>query len=1242
MKAFGIPRFDSGAAGIHLLWTWPDVLPLSTHGYDIQRLEYSQKDWRWTCETISRQMFDLLRILAEIPAPLGPLRLQTGVTFTRAWDDSLGTPTVGFWGPTVYSAGAYKSPSFSVLIQELTRPADRISVEIENDEALLVIALSGGKSVAVAVGDGSGYILLSAPSIDVVRVYFPSNRLLFEAKICVASVDATAAEWAKAPYLVRGLTLPIHEADPALTTPATEYAAAKRRLLGTETLSQADFEQFVATLRKPVAATALGRSGQRVVLARGDPTQTYEELTLNHQLAALAIHPKLRRVLGFGFADRKGLTKGSTYVYRVTGHFDAGDVADTIYDFHLVPSATVLPAAFTLGALGLRFALPVTVVLDPSPSTTALQDTSRRGVSIQANPADASWLLPSLDTWSVVLDFPTPVSQVVLEVDTNHSFRYVGGIPWEWPLGAVLEPVPAAPRAELNFPQPISQLRLTGAGTLYGIRIPSGAKGTVDVYAVTPPISYTAQPLPIPPLPFFVENLQEPLATLTGPIDESTPVQPRPPVGMRLNWLPATVGGVPIWPTDVDAGPPLDSIAYVIDHRTVIPPSTYGSWDPLQGGDNLTLGSRDDAAPDVPLLYGCDLAVVFPEARPRSADSGLALHLSDIFGQADPATGEQRPEQPLGSYHQYQIRSMDAVGRVGTLATLSNIVRLETHIPPPLPVGPQPEPPLDSNGRLTAPLGPRARAILRGAPGLTAADIALLGSHSNAILLEWGWRPQERDIDPATTEFRVYLTAPLDTVHASVTAVSSASPNWLLGVTTDLPLVANELAGQWITCNGYPFQVVANTAGTSPTITVGPPALSPTIPVIGPLVFGRPLAPQHQRASGWDQRVAVYPLTAADTYQHVFYDLFSLSPAQPRGSVWVGVSAADDQPYVPDERTAGPNANRPGNESAIVTCTVDARYRGQPVFSVPPPLGDVPEIVTDEPTGRQVLASLDLAALLGGALPAGAPIAIERCSSDDVTSALSVVASAVTLTHADGTRETITFANPGDEAAVLATLSSNTPQALANRYLLHVVAASSDPMAFFTRLSSDIDQVGSFEDRLPPKPSRFLYCVRAADALGHLSDGGAILPVVVRVPSIAPAVTVRFKALSTTNTSISLSVIAPSDPGTTYALLFADLAPAGTDPPTQGEAQLLRIPNRRDLYPNNGIRLLLSDGTLLSPALSKPLGDPDVTIAADGTRTVMLTIPATRGQWATLWCFAMTSDGIPSQACGPFSTGVGS
>ena len=221
-------------------------------------------------------------------------------------------------------------------------------------------------------------------------------------------------------------------------------------------------------------------------------------------------------------------------------------------------------------------------------------------------------------------------------------------------------------------------------------------------------------------------------------------------------------------------------------------------------------------------------------------------------------------------------------------------------------------------------------------------------------MLEWGWRQAERDIDPTTAEFRVYSTVPPDVVEGTITAVASAPPDWHIQLTTNVPLVADELVSQWITSNGYPFRVVHNDAGTSPSMLLGVSALHPTIqPVPGPVTFGRPLAPEHQRPRGWDQRVAVYPLTAADTYRHVFYDVLTLSPAHPKDALWVGVSAADAQSYVPDERTTGALASRPGNESGIVACGIVARYRGQPVFSVPLPLGDVPEIVTDgRPGGR--------------------------------------------------------------------------------------------------------------------------------------------------------------------------------------------------------------------------------------------------------------------------------------------------
>ena len=1259
MQAFAIPRLDPGAEGIHLVWSWPDDLPISVHGYDVQRIDGRDQRWAERCETITRPIIDFLRAHAEVPAALGPLRLREGAGFNPLTDESLyssaadpGDHPPGFGDPArgqvdaAVATLAARAPgvaasariTFDEFIQEVTAPVERARVQATARMAV-AIALRNGKAVASGTGVAPATIELTAPAIDTVIVYAFSPQ---EIEICVFDRPKDDRAWANAEYVAKGLTLPIHECDPALTTAAQELAKARSRLVGGETIADADFARLSATLRSAAGAPALGRSGERITLTRADTTQSFEEMPFVAQLSALALHPKARRVLGFGFADRKGLVAGHTYMYRVTGRFDAADLYDTIYDVQRVPASTVMPAAFSIRDVGFRFQTPVQVVLDPAPPSNALHAASRRGIRVDTTGYDpGSWLLPSFDGWSAIITFSAPLSKVVLEVGAGNSFSYAAGMPWSFgsPPPA---PLPPGTRVELNFGSPVQELRLAGKGTLYAVRIPSGASGVVEVHAYTQPVTYAAQALPDAPTVLSAFNLQQPPVTLTGPIDESTQVPPRPPVGFKLNWLPAPSSTIGAWPNDLDAGPPLDAVAYAIDHRLVTPPTTYAPWEPIVADDNLTLGSRDMTPPSVRLEYGCDLDELFPAIRPRSSAAGFALHLSDVFGEEDPTTGVVRPAQPLGTYHQYQIRSVDAVGRVSGTPTLSNIARLEKHVPPPLPVGPQPPPPLDENGHLTGPSGARARAIVRGAPGLTADDIALLGTHQNAVLLEWGWRQNERDVDPTAAEFRVYLTRPLDAVHATIGAVASAVTRWQIALTTDLPLIANELAGLWLTSGQYPFLIAQNDAGTTPTVLVEKSLLQPTLhPVPGAVVIGRRLNPDHQRPRGWDQRVAVYALTAGENYRHVFYDVLTLSATQPKDAVWVGVSAADAQPYVADERTTGGNANRPGNESGIVTCAATARYRGRPVFTIPAPLGDIPELVTDEPTGRQVLVDLDLNALLGGALSPGAPVALLRCSVDQVLSRTSISGGDVVLTHPDGSQETIAFPNPTDHAAVLATLSGDSPQRIANKYLLRLVAASSDPLAFFERTSGELSAVGPVEDRLAPKAGRFLYALRAADAAGHVSEGGGVLPIVVRVPSTAGAVKPLRRSLTTTSTSLSLTVAVGADWDTTTLLLFAVASPPHTNPVAQGPADLIRSPNRRDLYPNGGLRLRTSNGSILSPAVVKDLGDTDVVTEQDGTRVATLTMSASHGAWVTVWCYALTRDGFASFVCGPFSTGVG-
>lgn len=1263
MRAIAIPRLDAAGLGIHLAWSWPDILPLSEGGYDIQRLTGHEQRPVEHCETIDQHIIEILRAHGEYPAPLGPLRLKSNVAFSPMTDPSL---SLNVGQAPIASVTALQSSvrraitgvlaaspvavapapgSLDEFIQELDVPAERVTASAVASSALL-IALSAGKVVAVAPGTGSPITMqAAAAAIDTVLVYTSKVQSLTICVFTAPDPKILDGAWAAAPYIVKGLTLPIHEADPSLTTALAEFNAAKSRLVGGETLVNAEFNRMVPSMRAAVSGTQFGRTGERILLVRNNTDDPFEEMAFEAQLSALVIHPKLRRVLGFGFADTKGLTPGLTYYYRITGRFREPDLSDDIYDVHLAPSATQLPQFFTIRDMAVRVQTPVSVVLDPGAPSNGLTSVTRRGIRIDTSGFDNSWLSPHFGLWSVIFDLPRPVTDIVLEVRPGHSFQFAGGDMWGG-FGAPSGPVPPGPFASLHFVVPITQLRLVGKGTLYAVRLPSGSSGITEVHAYAS-ATFAAQPLPAAPPVLTIYNLQQPPAIIAGPIDESTTVPPRSPLGFRVNWLPATVGGVGVWPDDLDAGPPLDAIGYQIEHRRVTLPATFGPWEPIQSGDNFTVGSRDNVQPDVRLEPGMDFEQVFPRIRPRHPDAGFALHLSDVFGEKDPATGVVRPAQPPGSYHQYHIRAMDAVGRISSTWTESNQARLEKHIPPPLPVDPQTgagpsPPPLNAQGHLSLPPGPTARAIVKGAKGLTPADVALLGAHQNAIVLKWGWRQQERDLDPYAKEFRVYAGAPPDIVSGTVTSVASVAPNWNLNLSLDRTLATNECAGQWVTTGGYPFLILSNGAGSSVQITVAAAKASPSAtPAVGPVIFGRPVTALHRRPGAWAPRVATYPLTAAGSYQHVFYDLLTLTPAHPRDAIWVGVSSADDQSYVPDEIAAGPLAPRPGNESSIAIGTVMARYQGQPVFSVPPPIGDVPELVTEEPTGRQVLVPLDLPTLLGGALASGAPIAIERCSADEVINRLRVSAGNIVLKGFDNVDQVIAFGNPGDEANVLATLNSDDPQNLANRYLLYLVTHATHPEAFFERVSQQLDSVAMINDRLAPKPGRFLYRVRAADAAGHVSDGGAILPIIVRVPSTASAAAPLRRSLTVDNTAAHLTVAVPIDPDTTHVLLFAKVTAPLVAPANYTGADLLRIPNRRDLYPNNGIRLQLPDGTLLAPLIAKNLSDGDVTVEASGVRVVTLSVNAVAKSWVNLWCYGLTRDGFGSYVCGPFGIGVG-
>jgi hypothetical protein len=1207
--------------GVHIAWSGPELTPLAVGGYEVRRRLHREFKTTTTCAS-----FDAARLA---------LLAQTGVL-----PDELGVMLLHTWRPgqTAIAPSAAENFPFSVFTQELAAATNQVSVNCTARSAF-AIAISGGKSTGIELVPATG-VVLTGQAIDTVVIYASLPTALRICAIKPAAPDEDAASWSTAEVLVSGLTLPLRECDPSLTDPAQELAKARQRLLSNETFTLDEANHLSAALRRG-AASPVGRPCDRVLLDRTDITVAYQETVFSDRIALATLDPRLRRVLGFGFADITAIV-GETYDYRVSGLFPAADLEDAVYDLHQIASGAALPATFRIGDVTIRLGAPTDVILDPSSDASGLTARSRRGIALA--PGDSlggfvSWWPEGL---SCVIDLPRPLESLVLELPATHSLSFAGclGAGEPGPFSAA----PPGPSAVLTFSSPINQVRLKGAGTLYALRLPALVSGLTELSQICSAVQLAAIPAPAPPVTVSAVGLQTPPAIITDAIDEQTPVAARLQPGFRVLWEPALLSASPGWPDDLGADPPLEALAFVIEHRRVYDDTTADPWEPIQPGDNLTFGSWPASQGPPSMGYGGDVGAAFPLRRQRVAGSAVVMAVTDLLSDVATTDDPPRAAAPLGSSHQYRIQAMDVVGRVSDTWTESAVVRLEKHIPPPLPVGPQPEPELTGDPpRLSAPLGARARTILASDPDISPADATLLGTHQSAVVLEWGWRPSERDLDPTTQEFRVYAQSRAPTVAPGViTSVSPGVGQWVLDYATDRELIADECAGQWLAVGDQAFRIVTHTAGANPQVTVAASLVNPaTAPLTGSAVFGRPLNATHQRPATWDSRVAVVPLTSADSYSYVLYDLLSVSATSRTDEAWVGVSAADGEAYIADEISVDqPNGGRPGNESSIASVTTFARYRGRPQFAMPPPLGDIPEIVTDEPTGRSLSVSFDGSALLGGAIESGASVALERCPLDAVLAITALDGGDVIMRRAEGTHQVVVFANPGDETAVRTALSSDHPERIASRYALYLAGHFDQPGELFARVDGVLRAAGGLIDRTPPKPGRYFYRIRLADASGvAISDGGAILPMVVRVPSTMPMPAPLRRSAAVGAGTLRVAIALDPDPELAWALLFCRVGDYASAPPDPANAQLLRVPNRRDLYPGAGVRLRLADGVVLAPATaSVAVADVD----PDGRLALSLTAPlpdVSPGQLQQIqyWCFGLSRDGVPSRPLGPYT-----
>lgn len=1167
--AHAIGQVSGDLRGIHVLFVGPHAWIYAPGGWVVERRLWQRPDGRTECANLRDALLAELRRERELDTPIGVATLRNG-TWVHPASGTPGTAevlTVDLGEPTSLAIVAMPGPNWTAY------------------------GARGGKVVAAAPAQtAAGQVLLSAPGIDRIVVHAQHADSW---RVCTIADPAVGMGWTE----IARLQLPLRELDGSLANGDDEWELARSRLVPGDDLDQPTFAELADALR-PLAVDGEERPIDRSI--RPDPDSPDTILGALDPLRLAVLDPQVRRALGLAhFDDDPALQLGQTYQYRVSAKLPP-DAAMPRAGFHNVPVGTQVPAGFFLGDVHVRLAQPSHVELLPTGAAGEIV-VGRRAISIRGR-EHPHWLLPDLLDAAAVLDFATPRGAIVLgtaDADLRYeAFDADGG-------AAGAGDVPGTGDATLTFSAPATRVVLYGKGRWLGLREPSAA-GDVLFWDTTGPVVFAEPPPPPTPL-----SIAASVAGLTAPTTNGP--RPRSQLGFDVTWRPALAFDANAWPPDADAAPPFEATRFELEHEVL-----GEGFGPVFGERGLAFGDRGGKPRD-PLVPGADVMQVFPEQPPPPTGAAQDFTIRDHFLR-DP---EAPPPQP-GTEHRYRVRALDEIGRASGWAT-SAAALLEKRFPPPPPVGP----PADGDGVRVA--GVRARVLVRDAPDLTDDDRALLDENAgtSAIVLTWAWRGEQRELDPWATEFRVYASScGVGPVPGSLTAVTPVGGGRF---TVDLALaraVATDAArGSYLPAGGE-YRILGHGAGSTVQATVETlvPAEDGTFPApaVGSTVLPVPPAAAQSRPETWDQRLEVVPITNDEVYELVLLDLLQPSETSPRQAVWVGVSAADAEPYVPDSLSGG---SRPGNESPLAAVRCEARYHGRPELDAPPPIGDVPAVTTARASAAGVEHDVDVLPYLAGTgLAAGELVRVEHLSDGDLLAALradgsDVVAVPPAAAPAGADEDPIAVPNSGDRAEIIATLGGD-PLALADRYVVFLAARHPYADWLFTPVAPATYTLGqpvrfSFE----PGAARHVVRVRRVDAAGHSSAGAATCAVILRVPAVAPPAPPDYLGAEWTTTPDGLRVelrAGVPDERTSHLLLWvASLDPRG--------AQLATVGSRRDL-PGFGVRLRTADGSSLEPAVVEL--DP-------ATREITVLAEAAAGPHFA-WLAAVDRDGVPSRLAGAF------
>lgn len=1172
IRVHAISEVDGGRRGIHVLFCGPPAWIHAPQGWLIERRLAQRQRGDMRCAILSGATLAELRRERELITPIGIATLRDG-TWLASAGASPGTAEVlaiDLFAPTTTARVVMAGPNWTAY------------------------GLYRGKVVAATPPHSqAGQELLSAPAIDRVVVHAQHASSW---QICALVAVDDRAGW----QTIAELQLPVREVDPTLTDSAAEFARAKQRLIAGDELDAAEFSDLADGLRGLSSASSSRPIDWTI---RPDPASPDTMLCALDPLRLALLDPTLRRAIGMAHFDGDpALVQGETYQYRVSAKLPA-DAGVARAGFACIPVGTLVPADFFFGDIHVSLARPSRVEFVPTHSAGDMV-VGRRGISFHGGHRHL-WLLPDLQDAGIVLDFAQPRSAIIIEAreaDLQFEAYDAGGG------GITLSQATSASEIALAFGGPCARLVMRGKGRWLGLR--DGTAATAEFAAMSQPVLFAPSSGPQPPL--WVRAVSTNSAPASG-------IRPRSELGFDVSWQPPSAFGATAWPPDADAAPPLEATRFELEHAP-----DGQAFSGVFGGGGAAYGQRGDTAKP-PFGPGADAMILFAEdpAPPNVVVTEFTIR--DHFEREPPI-----PSSAPGTLHRYRIRSVDEIGRPSAWIT-STTARLEKHAPPPVPIGP-----LHGTDGM-APRGVQARVLVRGAPDLTSAENTLLddASADSAIVLRWGWTSEQRELDPWATAFRVYATeGGIGAIAADITAVSDlGAGRFDVALTLRRAVAADAARGGFMPAGGE-YRILAHGAGTAihATVQTRLPALDGvfTPPRIGSTVLPVPWSPSQSRPDVWDERLLTVPITQAESYQHVLYDRLTPSAEAPRKVMWMGVSSADSQAYIPDTR---PGGGLLGNESPIVAVRCEARYHGRPELVVPPPIGDVPVVTTARSTTAGIVHEMDLLAYLTGTpLAAGDRVVVERVDDGALLSHLrndgsDILATPPASAPNDADEQPIAIPNPADRAAIVATLAG-PKDAMLDRYLVWLAARHPYADWLFAPLPDPMVLGSPARFTLPAGAARYVVRVRRVDAASHRSSGSATCALVLRVPVLAPLAPPIYggshwtPATGGPRLELTASI---SDQRATHLLTWI----AAADP---RRAALASIGSRRDL-PGFGVRLRLRDGAALAPDVAD-LG----AIAADpqtGARIVTVSSDIGSGPHF-VWLAAVDGDGVPSALTGGY------